>query len=337
MHLQTRTYLRSACWYHDANKLPWRHPILMSHFLVLFDQKEGTSHLMVLLDHFAGVSVVHQTDNQGWEPFDRHAHHSLSTAALMKCLDLVFKPGHGMPEELNRIYCRTSQRPLEDFDKNDDIGFKMRFEPDPEPGRLTRLTSRIPGFGPQLARRLDIERRWYQYRLLSLLRRHKVVVLFAVRQDLYRWALSKYHGDGTGKDGHLQFDIAQGDIEHSEVPAIKVDPVRFQRIIDECRSIVEFKIWLRQKMRRARIRTHAVIYEEYLSDPVNYFQNLFRAIDHPVSDAEIAAVLEQGSGFRKVHSEDVSDFVLNHTEIEAKFADCVIDFESARSRHHNQQ
>jgi hypothetical protein len=299
----------------------------MSHFLVLFNEKEGSSHLMMLLNHFSGISVVHQTDNQGWEPFDRHAHRSLSTGSLMKCLDLVFAPGGEKQTELNRIYTRTSSRPLDYYDRGGDIGFKMRFEPPRDPCLLTRVIERLPWFGSSLAKRLDIERRWYQYRLFSLLRQHKVVVLFAVRQDLYRWSLSKYHGDGTGNDGHLQFKIATGELDRTKVPAIEVDPVGLQQVIDKCRFIVDMKIKLKHKMQKAGIRTAAVIYEEYMRDPYAYFHKLFEALGRRVSDAEIAAVLEKGSSLKKVHSEDISEFVLNHQEIEAAFGDCVIDFE----------
>jgi hypothetical protein len=299
----------------------------MSNFLVLFNEKEGTSHLMVLLSHFSGVSVVHQTENQGWEPFDRHAHRSMPVKNLMKCLDLVFAPGDDQQAELNRVYTRTSSRPLDRYDQNGDIGFKMRFEAPQNPGWLTRFIKHLPWLGPGLAKRLDLERRWYQYRLLSLLRRHKVVVLFAVRQDLYRWALSKYHGDGTGKDGHLQFEIAVGSLDRSEVPAIHVDPVRFEAVIDDGRSILKMKAQLKRKMQRAGIQTAAILYEEFLSDPHAYFHKLFAAIGRPVNESEITAALEKGSGLKKVHSEDISEFVLNHREIEAAFADCVIDFE----------
>lgn len=44
--------------------------------------------------------------------------------------------------------------------------------------------------------------------LLEIFKKYKVVVLFALRQYLLRWGLSKYHGDCTGKPGHLQFKLA---------------------------------------------------------------------------------------------------------------------------------
>ena len=248
-----------------------------------------------------------------------------------RCLNLVFEPGLINSGKLNKIYTRTAERPLDHYDKTDDIGFKMRFALPAERGWLSRFISRR---GPSWLNELRIDQRWYERRLMSLLRKHEIVVLFAVRQDLFRWALSKYHGDGTGSDGHLQFDIAYGRLNVSEVPSIKVDPLHFEKLIDTRRAIVDEKLRLKRKMQDLGIKTEAVIYEEFLADPHAFFHKLFRAIDHPVSDPDISAVLKTGTPFRKVHSEDISEFVVNHREIEAQFGECLIDFEE-ESRTYN--
>jgi hypothetical protein len=296
----------------------------MSNFFVLFDEKEGTSNLMMLLDQFSGVSIIHQTDSRGWEPFDWHLHRSLSVNALMRCLDLAFAPDESGVNELNKIYAQTADRPLEQIDVSGNVGFKMRFALPVDQGRISRLISR---WGPDWLKALRLDQRWYEHRLFTLLRKHEIVVLFAVRQDLFRWALSKYHGDGTGQDGHLQFDIAYGRLKRSDVPSIEVDPLRFKELIDERQIIVDEKLRLLRKMRSQGIRTASLIYEEYLDDPQAYFHKLFGAIRHPVSDREINTVLEKGTPFRKVHSEDISEFVTNHQEIEDQFGDRVINFE----------
>jgi hypothetical protein len=301
----------------------------LSNFFVLFDGKEGTSHLMILLDQFTGVSIVHQTDGRGWEPFDWHLHQSLSINALMRYLNLVFAPGDGNAAKLNKIYTHTADRRLDHYDKSGAVGFKMRFALPAERGPVTRLIAR---WGPDWLNQLRIDQRWYERRLLSLLVKHEVVVLFAVRQDLFRWALSKYHGDGTGRDGHLQFEIASGNLRRSQVPAIEVDPARFQETIDDRRCIIDEKKRLMIKMQRLGIKTAAIVYEEFLSDPHAYFHKLFRAIGHKVSDLEISEVLKKGTPFKKVHSEDISEFVVNHREIEAQFGECVINFEEEKGR-----
>lgn len=295
----------------------------MANFLVLFNEKEGTSHLMMLLDQFSGVSIVHQVDGRGWEPFDWHLHRNLSIRTLMRCLHLVFTPGDDHVAKLNKIYTRTADRPLDHYETSDNIGFKMRFALPAEQTRISRLIARR---GPRWLHDLRIDQRRYERNLFALLRKHRVVVLFAVRQDLFRWALSKYHGDGTGKDGHLQFDIAYGKRDRSDVPAIEVDPVRFRQLIDNRRALIDEKLRLMHKMQMQGIRTAALIYEELLNNPHMYFRKLFRAIGHRVSDTEISTVLKKGTPFRKVHSNDISEFVINHEEIEAQFGNCVIDF-----------
>ena len=295
----------------------------MSNFLILFDEKEGTSNLMLLLDQFSGISIVHQTDGVGWEPFDWHLHRSLSIRARLRCLNLVFAPGDRNAAKLNKIYTRTADRPLDHYDNSGIVGFKMRFDLPAGRGWLSDIIAR---WDSSWANKLRINQRWQEYRLLSLLRKHKVVVLFAVRQDLFRWALSKYHGDGTGRDGHLQFDIASGDLHRSDVPSIEVNPERFQQLINECRCIVDEKLRLMNKMQGLGIKTAALIYEEFLHDPLLFFHKLFGSIGHRVSDLEISTVLNKGTPFQKVHSQDISQFVVNHREIEAQFGACVINF-----------
>lgn len=44
----------------------------MNNFIVLFEEKEGTSPLVRLLDNFERVSAVHHENAGGWEPFDQH-------------------------------------------------------------------------------------------------------------------------------------------------------------------------------------------------------------------------------------------------------------------------
>jgi hypothetical protein len=140
--------------------------------------------------------------------------------------------------------------------------------------------------------------------------------------------LSKYHGDGTGKDGHLQFDIAYARLKRSEVPAIEVDPVRFQSVLDNRRGLIDEKLRLIHKMEGLGIRTHAVVYEDFMTDAHAFFHKLFDAIDHPVTDEEISAVMEKGTVFKKVHSDNISEFVINHEAIEKQFGNCQIDFET---------
>lgn len=306
----------------------------MSNFLVLFNEKEGTSNLMKLLDQFQGVSIVHQTDDHGWEPFDWHLHQSLSLNKLFKCLRLVYSGKKSAEKQLNQLYLRSAERPLDHYDKSGDIGFKMRFYAPDEPDWLARILGR---WGARWFTAVDVIKSRYERGILSVLRKNKVVVLFAVRQDLFRWALSKYHGDGTGRDGHLQFDVAYERLKRSDVPPIEVDPARFQSILDNRRGLIDEKLRLMHKMESQGIRTHAVIYEEFMTDAHAFFQKLFTAIDHPVTDAEISTVMQKGTVFKKVHSDDISEFVINHEEVEKQFGKYRVDFESEYEKYLKRQ
>ena len=294
----------------------------MSGFFVMFDEKEGTTNLVMLLDQFQGISVVRQVDKKGWEPFDWYKHRSLTPATLMQCLDLLFSPGEANKEKLNRLYLKSAKRALDDYDKAGSVGFKMRVNLPPEPGRAGRIFDRL---SPAWIRKLNLAQRWFEYRLISILKKHRIVVLVAVRQDLLRWALSKYHGDGTGKEGHLQFKIAFGDMNRADIPAIEVDPARLRELINERIHMVNNKLRLMRKMNRRGVMAQTVIYEEYLENPKAFFRQLLDAIGHPVNEDEIARVIENGSPIQKVHSNDISEFVSNHEEIEAEFGESFID------------
>jgi hypothetical protein len=49
----------------------------MNNFIVLFEEKEGTSPLVRLLDNFERVSVIHHENGGGWKPFDQHGYADL--------------------------------------------------------------------------------------------------------------------------------------------------------------------------------------------------------------------------------------------------------------------
>jgi hypothetical protein len=97
----------------------------MQNFIIFFGGKEGTSPLVRLLNNFEQISIIHQVNNKGWEPFDRHNCGHMSIRNLKRCLDIVFNKASTDFEQLNQIYIRTAKRPLEEISRNGVIGFKM--------------------------------------------------------------------------------------------------------------------------------------------------------------------------------------------------------------------
>src|SRR5690606_32592926 len=126
--------------------------------------------------------------------------------------------------ELQKIYSATARWPLRPFDKSKSVGSKMRFRPQRASEPMRRLFRRPC---PHLA--------------VNRLRGPDAVAFVTIREDVLRWALSKYHGDGTGRPGHLQFRLARRKIRRSRIPKIHVDLNEFRQLLQTCEETVARK------------------------------------------------------------------------------------------------
>jgi hypothetical protein len=265
-----------------------------SDFVMFFDEKEGTTPIIRLLNNFPQVEVIRTMGE--WEPFDRHASGPMPLSSLRTCLDLVFS--RTPVEEINEIYQRTATRPLSPFRGDGSIGFKMRF-------------TAPAGASEELFARM----------MLEVLARHDVLVFLAVRQDLLRWALSKYHGDGTGRPGHIQFRLASGKLARNEIPRITVDTDRLERTIERCEAIHAEKRKLMAKLQDAGLDVVPVRYEDFLADPAACLSGLMAALGGEVSEEEAGDALATGAFVERVHGDDLSEFFNNAAELESRFGD----------------
>lgn len=283
----------------------------MRNFMMLFNEKEGTSALVRQLDAFSGISLLHHVGGAGWEPFEPHNCGAMSLRDLERCLDLFYADGPLDIDRLNSLYAKSGKGRLAPCDPDTARGFKKRFSPPPmlmRPhllGQATRVL-RLPAF-----RRM----------LVDVLRRHRVMVLMAVRQDIFRWGLSKYHGDGTGRPGHLQFKLASGEIGEGGLNRITVDAGRFERILRQCEAIHRRKQRQVELLEQAGIECFAVRYEDFVSDKAALFADICRRLGVPVAEGEVERVAGTGSRFKKVHADDISSFVANHEEVLDRFGD----------------
>ena len=279
----------------------------MRNFIIIFAEKEGTSPLIRLLNNFEQISIIHQVNTQDWEPFDIHNRGVMTLTDLERCLDMVFNKGSINFNLLNQIYSRTAEKPLEEFSGNVVTGLKMRFT---TPGKNSLFWNRLPdNFTQDSFRRM----------MFDVLKRNDVVVFLALRQDILKWALSKYHGDGTGKPGHLQFKLANGKIKRSSIGKIHVDSTLLKQIISQCLEAHARKRRLMEDFSRAAIQTHFLVYEDFLKDKKDCLVRILDILELNTSSEEIDAALKMGTYFEKVHSDDISSFVLNHEEITEKF------------------
>ncbi len=287
----------------------------MRNFIIFFDEKEGTSPLVRLMDQVPGISVLHQTEDKGWEPFDTHSAGYMSVSNMEACFDIIFSRKNNDFDTLNEIYCRTSSRPLENVALEGAIGFKMRYNPhglNLPFQKLTRRISRKSGIFNQRA---------YREMMLRVLKRHNIMVFIAVRQDVFRWALSKYHGDGSGKPGHLQFKLANGSIGKSDIGKISVDCGRFEKILNKCTAIHNSKKQLIEHFDANGIQNSPIRYESFVEDKGQVLTDICDYLSVHTPAETLEKVATQGSALKKVHSNDISEFVTNHEEILNKFGD----------------
>ena len=289
----------------------------MRRFVIFFSGKEGTSPLVRLLDRFDDISIVHQIGNSGWEPFDAHNCGSMSVRSLERCLDTIFGEDPIDMRQLNELYTRTSSKPLEQINDAKAVGFKMRFRY-PKQWDVDTFTVR-PWMNKWASRLRNQLFRVFKSRMVQILKRNNVYVCLAVRQDVLRWALSKYHGDGTGKHGHLQFKMANGHVRKSDLPKLVVDCDRLDDIITSCEKSLTHKRDLYNSLNNAGVKVRPILYEDFLKDKRMYLKNMFRFLDVKIEIDAIERAIEKGEYFRKVHSEEIADFVINHDEVFHRF------------------
>lgn len=290
----------------------------MKNFIMLFTEKEGTSAMMRLLDEFDQVSVVHQVEDKGWEPFDWHNSGTMNLGDLVSCLNQIYSDSPLDLNSLNSLYLKSAHYPLDYFDKSKSVGFKMRYRP---PKNIFRRPNQLK-WRETVARIyrqpfIPYFRKVFDQALLD----NDVVVFFAVRQDVLRWALSSYHGDGKGGKGHLQFDVAAGKVDPNALPKIYVDPEQFDKEIIRCERQHQKRKKLFDRLKSKGIRCYPVTYEDFVENKEDFFRKIFDALEVNVSNDEIASRINKEVKVRKVHSSEISSFVENHEEILQKFGD----------------
>ncbi|MGH8167019.1 MAG: hypothetical protein ACREQ1_07255 [Woeseiaceae bacterium] len=273
-------------------------------FVILFEEKEGSTPIVRLLDNFNAIDIVHQVSNTGWEPFDLHCCGPISMRNYLRCLELIYNHQTPYMQELNRIYTATATHPLEPFDKGKSVGFKMRFQAQRTNVWLRQLLA--PAFTSYSINRF---------------RANDVVVFVTVRQDAFRWALSKYHGDGTGKPGHLQFKLARGKIDRPQIPKIHVDLSAFGRLLERCERQIALKRRLVARLNRNGVSAWPMLYESFCNDKRDFFADVLSRLEVPSTDDEITAALEKGTRFEKVHDHNIREFVVNADDVMEEFGE----------------
>jgi hypothetical protein len=286
----------------------------MRNFLIFHSAKEGTSALVSMLDNFDKISLL------SGEPFDTHNCGPMLQEDFKDSLEMIFSDKPANLSALNDIYIKTAKKPLKPYDNSVANGFKLRFIAKiRKPGIVARywpFKKRRERLKIRASRPSDKSN---QKMLFDVIKKKKIVVFMAVRQDIFRWGLSRYHGDGSGKQGHLQFKLMSGEIKKKDIGKIHIDADRFEEELKVCEKLYAKKVKLITDMRAQGISVHPIRYEDFLTDKPALFKHILQLLEIDVSADEIQKAIDDGTDFQKVHSDDISDFVENHEEITEKF------------------
>jgi hypothetical protein len=284
----------------------------MKDFLLFFEEKEGTSAMMRWADRFENVQVVHHQNGRGWEPLEPyHLGYDVKQGEVEELLNLIYSQPRDLQTLRDAYRLKVPDRKLVPLDSEVSVGLKMRWKPP----RVLHVGNDVVDLP---VNRLFKRQRYRAYReyMVEMLHENGVVPMLAVRQNIFKWALSKYHGDGTGKKGHLQFQLASGAIAKEDIPKIHVNLKRFGRLIDQCRRKHDRKREFVEWMQSRGMEVKPMLYESFLDEPQDFWSGFLGELGHDASKEEIRNVLSQDMGLKKVHSGHISEYVENHQELE---------------------
>ena len=272
-----------------------------------------------LLHNLEAFSIVHvKSDEQSgpqWEPFEYLKCGPMPNKTLLTIFDEIFSGRHVDMAAINEAYQRTARFRIGVIDQTKSVGFKMRMH---APSRV--LAQNIQS-SPQWLQ--FFQRRYNQYllrdlkqKLFPLFREHQVVVFMAVRQDILRWALSTYHGDGTHSYGHLQGDA------QAEQTKIHVDIDRLNDFILRCKYIHNNKRDLVKELTHYGVQVEILRYEDFAADAPHHIMTVCKILGVNTTKQDIDDAFAAGIKFKKVHAHDISTYVENYTEVLDHFGDC---------------
>jgi hypothetical protein len=75
---------------------------------------------------------------------------------------------------------------------------------------------------------------------------------------------------------------------------------------------------LMTEMIDAGINAYPLCYEDFLNVKPTYLARLFKCLELNISPEQVDEVLQSKEYFKKVHSDDLSEFVINHKEVMEK-------------------
>lgn len=283
----------------------------MRDFVLYFEEKEGTTAIMRWANRLSNVRVLHYADDRCWEPLESFMlGENVRREEIQSLMQAIYVRPRNMEELRRRYAMKVPNRELVTLPDNCSIGLKMRWTPP----RV--FYSGLPIFDLPVNRICkEYRHRRYYDSMVQTLSDAGVAPMLAVRQNVFKWALSKYHGDGTGKKGHLQFKLASGELTRHDIPKIKVNLSRFGRLLDQCRRKHDAKRQFVEQMAKDGLEVFPLLYEDFLEDKVQFFEGFLDRIDNPMDLVDLKRSLEGDIVLKRVHKGSLSDYVENHEEL----------------------
>lgn len=212
----------------------------------------------------------------GFEPFDANKK-PLIDVDMKKMFNLLFTKHATVNyvKNINNIYNNYYKREFPNFNKKLSVGFKMR------PKMITSIQ--------------------------PILKKNNVVVFVLFRQNILKWAISKC------RPNSYQFKLLQGKIQQN--PKLNIDIALLDKKIQECRNLHEQKRKLLKNFINNRIIAYPIYYEKMCEDKEGYFKDILKKLDVKISDKEFNNFISKENFFKKVHSDNLEDFITNYDEL----------------------
>lgn len=255
----------------------------MTDFALLFNEREGSTAMIGALDKITGISCL-RTSKYSYEPFDNwNVTHDVSVMQqIIRKIEY-----RATAVDLSEQYRLIALQDQDIYYKPESLvaGFKARFSHHP----------------------------WEK-----ILKGSKFHVLMAFRDDIIAQGISRYHGNGSFREGHMQFTFKQGTL----IEPFAVDLGKFSEIVNYIINANNRKKELILRLQENKIPVSVIIYEEFARDPVFLIERILKKVGFK-SDRNIIKNCLEKQPLRKVHSSKLGDFIINFEDINKQFSSVV--------------
>lgn len=212
-----------------------------------------------------------------YEPLDNcHLKQPLTNPDLLTLLNYIYDTKIKNRYQLaSSLYLKYSDKALFPFEQNKSVGFKMRI------------------------------REWPT--LEKVFKEHNVVVLVLIRQNLLKLGVSKC------RPNSMQFKLINGEIEKN--PELKLDFDVLTKNIQICKDLLNYKMTVINRCNKLGITCHPIFYEEYCNNKELFFSKILQILEIKMDKETIKQIANQPCYFKKVHSDELKDFITNYDEL----------------------